>query len=213
MDMYELRFDGLFRQVSYPNLDQSYAGIMSYGWLIVKNDLVIATGYGLFVRTRDATSNIAEYLALIEGLEALRDMGVCRESITVSGDAKCVLDQMRGSSSVHSESTKPFYNRAVRLSRWFNDLKWRWTPRRINRAADWLSRRALKQFYSDKASYSSILHEINHDRGRGSTKKLHPVIDIRIYHPIPPVTPGGVSTVTQLLNTWGNQIPRKAYTQ
>jgi ribonuclease HI len=160
----------------------------------------------------DASSNIAEYLALIEGLDALRDMGVCCELITVSGDAKCVLDQMRGSSSVHSESTKPFYNRAVRLSRWFNDLKWRWTPRRINRAADWLSRRALKQFYSDKSSYFATLQEINHEMGGAFTKKLHPVIDIRIYHHAPQVNPGEITTVTQLLNAWGNQIPARAYT-
>jgi ribonuclease HI len=69
--MITLSFDGLFKSVAAGNNAKSQAGILCYGWLIIKQRSLIAQGHGEFARGSDATSNVAEYLALIEGLDAL----------------------------------------------------------------------------------------------------------------------------------------------
>jgi ribonuclease HI len=209
---YWMRFDGLFRRINGTDQAKQTSGYMSYGWLIDHNDRVIATGHGVFLRGRDANSNIAEYLALIEGLEALRDLGVRHEPVTIFGDAKCVLDQMCGSSSVHSETTRPFYNRATRAARWFVNINWKWTPRRENKAADWLSRRAIKQVYQDNDNLQTTLKTLKSMDERGRTKKLHPIMDLRVYHPAFNINAGDIVTLPQLLNTWGNRINRSIFT-
>ncbi len=90
--MFRLEFDGLFRTTD--DEQSASAGIMCYGWRILRGKRVIAQGHGTFARGRNANSNIAEYLALVEGLEALRDMGVTDERVLVCGDAKSVINQM-----------------------------------------------------------------------------------------------------------------------
>ncbi len=68
--MLELEFDGLFR----PSPVSPTAGIMCVGWLVRSGGNILAKGYAVIARGTDATSNIAEYLAMIEGLQALIDM-------------------------------------------------------------------------------------------------------------------------------------------
>ena len=68
---------------------------MCYGWLISKGGQVIARGHGGFARGQATNYNIAEYLALIEGMDALLDMGIREELVMVIGDAKSVIDPMQ----------------------------------------------------------------------------------------------------------------------
>ena len=74
--MITLRFDGLFRCLTgdcpdntHSNQDPrmsgaSSSGVMCYGWLIYDDNRLVARGHGGFVRREEASSNIAEYLAL-----------------------------------------------------------------------------------------------------------------------------------------------------
>jgi ribonuclease HI len=66
--MYTLQFDGMLRTIH--NDWQTYLGLLGYGWLIERNHMEVAHGYGIFVGRSMVGSNIAEYLALIEGLNA-----------------------------------------------------------------------------------------------------------------------------------------------
>jgi ribonuclease HI len=144
--MYTLHFDGLYRSSWYR--DQAHSlprDIMCYGWLVEKNKRVIAQGHGGLLYKNYSSSNCAEYIALIEGLEALRDLGIEHEEIRIIGDAKSVIDQMTGESKVSSDQVKLLYQKAVRLSRWFDRIQWLWTPRKLNRDADQLTRKALNQ--------------------------------------------------------------------
>ncbi len=144
--LYTLHFDGLYRSGWYR--DQNHVAprdIMCYGWLVEKNGRVIARGHGGLLHRTLASSNYAEYIALIEGLEALRDLGLEREEIHIIGDAKSVIDQMTGHARVSSDQVRGLHQRAQRLSRWFYNLHWRWAPRQQNRDADTLTRKALKQ--------------------------------------------------------------------
>jgi ribonuclease HI len=182
--MYTLRFDGIFWEAPSNANTESKAGFMGYGWLIWKGNTLVGKGHGVFARGINANSSIAEYLALIEGLEALRDLGVKDEHVQVLGDAKGVIDQMEGLAAVNSPSIKPLYRRAEKIANYFMNLHWKWTPRRHNREADQLTRRAMRQihFYHDnyQAAVNAIQNNLtgNHKRGR-----FLPLLDLRVFQP------------------------------
>ncbi len=182
---YALRFDGLYRSFSGSSNMKDSAGFLCYGWLICRNEIVIAQGHGVFARSMGASSNMAEYLALIEGLDALSDLGLEDEPIKVFGDAKSVIDQMNGIASVSSETIWPLYMRARQLSSRFINLRWIWTPRKNNKAADWLTRRAMRQINSDRRSYQAAMKAVANISGKKRRSgKLLPLIDLRIFQPV-----------------------------
>jgi ribonuclease HI len=181
---YTLRFDGLFRGIPKSVGVSRKAGFMCYGWLIYKDGVVIARGHGGYACGNDATSNGAEYLALIEGLEALRDLGIRKEWVSITGDAKSIIEQMQGVATVNSSSIKPLFHRARRLSRWFRNLNYRWTPRRDNKLADLLTRKAMRQIRLDRMAYEATLQAINTHHGKdGDSTKFLPLLDLRVYQP------------------------------
>jgi ribonuclease HI len=179
--MYILRFDGLYKKISGGH-STAQAGFMCYGWLIFKDGVLVARGHGGFAHNKDASSSMAEYLAMIEGLEALSDMGVYREPVTVMGDAKSIIEQMSGLAAVNSVSTRPLYKKALQLVRSFQDLNWRWTPRQFNRAADRLTHRAMNQIRANHNEYQAALASLRprYTRQIGKTK-MRSLMDFRVY--------------------------------
>ncbi len=174
-----LRFDGLYMSIPKKGGKFSSAGFMCYGWIISRDGRVLARGHGGYVQAHNASSHIAEYLGLIEGLEALHDMGATGETILVIGDAKSLIDQMRGKAAVNSDHIRPLNRRACQAARGFDELIWEWLPRRNNRAADALTRRALRQIRANPASYMSNLYA----KAKPKTSQFRPVLDLRIYQP------------------------------
>jgi ribonuclease HI len=180
--MYTLRFDGLFRGVGGKINPKAKAGFMCYGWIIIKNGKMVARGHGAFGRGKEATSLIAEYLGLIEGLEAMIDLGAVVEHVKIIGDAKSVIDQMDGSADVNSPSILPLYRRAQRLAAQFNSLTWSWTARKNNREADRLTRRAMKQLKLDRENFDAAVEAIHPDlRKNAKTKRLIDLLNLRVY--------------------------------
>jgi ribonuclease HI len=178
---YNLLFDGLVRVLE---VDQSIAdrpGLMAYGWIITYKNQLIARGYGTYADTRQATSNRAEYLALIEGLEALLDLNVGNECIQISGDAKCVIDQLNETKPVKSVATIPLYLRASHLLKRFSRVEFQWIPRKNNREADRLTRYALHQLQQDQSTFQGTLRAISRNDQLNSKNWLFPVLDIRVY--------------------------------
>lgn len=178
--MLELEFDGLFRA---SNVSPT-AGIMCVGWLVRCEGSLLAKGYAVIARGTDATSNIAEYLAMTEGLQALLDMRVGDAPIRVIGDARVVLDQMNGDCKVSAERLVPIHRRACKLARKLNIVDWHWVPRRMNRAADLLSRRALRDFRSDQEEFKSAWDLIASDN-RANRKRLRALKGVDLYNNIP----------------------------
>ncbi len=177
-----LRFDGLYMSIPRQGRPGPQAGFMCYGWIISRGSKMLGRGHGGYVRGQDASSNVAEYLALIDGLEALRDMGADHEPIRVIGDARTVIDQMQGYAQVSAESIREIYQRTRRLANYFSALEWEWTPRRHNREADALTRRALHQIQAHPDSYQDALEEIL--LGHAPQRRFAaPVLDLRIYQP------------------------------
>jgi ribonuclease HI len=174
-----LQFDGMLRTVSEHPRE---GGFLGYGWLITRDEAEIAYGFGLFAHKQTVNSNIAEYLALIEGLEASLDLRIKNEHIEIRGDAKCVIDQMTGAASISSLPTRRLYARARKLACQFNHLTWGWVPRNKNKPADKLSRRGLYQLYIKPNAYETALNQLN--AYPGGCKSFIPVLDLRVYHPV-----------------------------
>jgi len=192
--MITLRFDGLFRCLTgdcpdntHSNQDPrmsgaSSSGVMCYGWLIYDDNRLVARGHGGFVRREEASSNIAEYLALIEGLQAVLDMGFEQEPVEVIGDARSVLDQMTGMAAVNAASTRPLYRKARQLARCIPRLVWTWTPRRKNHAADLLTRRAMMQIRANPDRYRAAIEKVETPSlPRRLHKHLFSLLDLRVF--------------------------------
>jgi ribonuclease HI len=88
-----------------------------------------------------ATNNVAEYRALIAGLEAASQLG--RQRLLVRGDSMLVLKQLRGEYRVKHEGLKPLYAEARKLLRRFDDVKLEHVRREQNTDADALVNAAL----------------------------------------------------------------------
>jgi len=177
--MLTLQFDGLFRCMP-DGQSSSQAGILCFGWLIDRRGVKLAQGHGAFARGKEATSNVAEYLALIEGLEALADLAQPGERVRVRGDARGIIDQMRGKAAVNARSIRPLYEQARRLAQPYQ-VEWVWTPRRHNRAADALTRRAMRAVRFDGGSFQAALQAIDPRRNPRPSRRLVPLVDLRVY--------------------------------
>ena len=177
--MYTLKFDGLFREENTVRLKDTRAGFISYGWLIYRGEQLIARGFGVFALDKYAASNIAEYIALIEGLEALVDFGVRKEAVEIRWDAKCVIDQMRGLAGISSIPTRKLNKRASHLARNFRDLNWQWVPRHDNREADQLTKYAIRKMRGTRQTFSDAINAT--PVASILDGKLASVIDLRVY--------------------------------
>ncbi len=93
----------------------------------------------------DVTNNVAEYTALIKGLECLKEMGVSK--VRIRGDSQLVIRQLKGEYRVRSSRMKPLYEKARQLLRDFQ-YELEWVPRELNEEADRLSREAFREFVS-----------------------------------------------------------------
>jgi len=175
--MYILQFDGMLHTSVN---GQKSVSLLGYGWILHRNRIEVARGFGIFLRQHKTGSNIAEYIALIDGLEALMDLRLRHAPVEIRGDAKCVIDQMIGCAGVSSPLTGILNRRAQKLARRFTALTWVWVPRRENRQADNLSRRSLNYL-----CYSPHLdREIANYRFSSSRNgKLIPLVDLRVHAP------------------------------
>ena len=82
--------------------------------------------------------HVAEYRALIRGLEAARSHGI--EHLRVCLDSDLLVNQLNGRSEVKAEHLKPLHKRAVSLIQQFSDKpRITWVPREANAEADALA--------------------------------------------------------------------------
>lgn len=88
-----------------------------------------------------ATNNVAEYKALIRGLERARDLGA--EAVRVYADSELMVRQLQGLYAVRNEGLRPLHERARRLLAGFRRAEIAHVPRERNAAADRLANRAI----------------------------------------------------------------------
>lgn len=90
-----------------------------------------------------ATNNVAEYQALIAGLEASRTKGV--DDLAVRLDSLLLVRQVNGEFRVKAENLKPLHRRAVGLLREFARVEVAHVRRHLNSRADALANAAYDE--------------------------------------------------------------------
>jgi ribonuclease HI len=88
-----------------------------------------------------ATNNVAEYRALLAGLEAARDRGV--DELEVVSDSELLVKQMRGEYKVKNAALRELSLQAARLAREIGDVRYKAVRREQNELADRLVNETL----------------------------------------------------------------------
>lgn len=127
---YVLYFDGC----SKGNPGPAGAGAVLY-----EKDKEVWAGR-LFVGEKE-TNNIAEYASLVLGLNEASNKG-CKE-LLVRGDSLLVINQMKGTYKVSSDSLRILYNRAKVLEKQFTKIEYEHIPREKNSRADQLANEGI----------------------------------------------------------------------
>ena len=92
-------------------------------------------------RIGTATNNVAEYRALLRGLERAAALGA--REVEIVNDSELVAKQLTGAYRVKHPSMKPLYEEAVTALRGFDRWQVRSVPRAQNARADALVNQAL----------------------------------------------------------------------
>ncbi|XP_019190497.1 PREDICTED: uncharacterized protein LOC109184956 [Ipomoea nil] len=90
-----------------------------------------------FTLTEQCSNNVAEYQALILGLEIAADMKQLR--INIYGDSKLIINQVLGLYEVKKAELVPYNNYAKILMQWLGDVTIEHVPRKENKQADALA--------------------------------------------------------------------------
>ncbi|MHB8922580.1 MAG: Nif3-like dinuclear metal center hexameric protein [Thermoleophilia bacterium] len=89
----------------------------------------------------EATNNVAEYQALIAGLEMTLDRGI--RQLSVFSDSELIVRQVAGRYKVKNEGLRPYYLQAKTLLARFKEFELHSIPRESNAHADRLVNQAL----------------------------------------------------------------------
>ncbi len=90
-----------------------------------------------------ATNNVAEWTALLLGLEAASKRGIRRLQVRL--DSELVVKQLRGEYRVKHAALQPLHRQAMKLLRAFESVAVAHVPRKENVMADRLVNRVLDQ--------------------------------------------------------------------
>jgi len=91
-----------------------------------------------------ATNNVAEYTAVIIGLERARDLGARR--VLVRSDSLLLVNQLSGVYRVKSEHLKALHQRVVTLAAGFEETRFEHVPRANNVDADRLANEGVDRW-------------------------------------------------------------------
>jgi ribonuclease HI len=89
----------------------------------------------------EATNNVAEYRALLLGIELARELGA--DEIELVGDSELIVRQVRGEYKVKQEHLQPLHTKVADALRDFAKWSIRNVPREKNAEADRLVNEAL----------------------------------------------------------------------
>ena len=89
----------------------------------------------------EATNNVAEYSALLLGLERAKALG--GTALELRADSELIVKQMRGEYRVRNAALQELCSRAHALAAGFESVRYVHVPREQNRGADRLANRAI----------------------------------------------------------------------
>lgn len=164
----DLYFDGLCE----PHTEggrRNPGGRGCFGWVVrrgssavrvIENGEIIAHGRGCIGYGAGITNNVAEYRALIEGLQYVRQYDGPPEHVYVYGDSMLVVRQMRGHWRVKAALLQPLHDEAIQLCEMMEErfrlVQFGWINREKNEDADRLSRLAYVESGLDVARLGPV---------------------------------------------------------
>lgn len=98
----------------------------------------IAEGIG------EATNNVAEYTAAIEGLRRARELGAT--DVLLRSDSRLLIEQLAGRFKVKNERLKRLHRLATDLAREFTRIAYEHVPRERNKHADALANEGVDEW-------------------------------------------------------------------
>jgi ribonuclease H / adenosylcobalamin/alpha-ribazole phosphatase len=114
-------------------------GPAAYGYVLETDDGTVLAAHGEAIGT--ATNNVAEYRALLAGLEKALELQV--DEVDVVSDSELLVKQMRGEYKVKNEALRELSLQASRLARELGSVTYRAVRREHNKLADQLVNEAL----------------------------------------------------------------------
>jgi ribonuclease HI len=114
-------------------------GPAAYGYVLETEDGTVLDARGETIGI--ATNNVAEYRALLAGLESALDRGV--DELEVVSDSELLVKQMRGEYKVKNEALRELNDEADSLARQLGKVTYTAVRREHNELADRLVNEAL----------------------------------------------------------------------
>ena len=114
-------------------------GPAAYGYVLEADDGTVLAAHGDTIGT--ATNNVAEYRALIAGLEKALELHV--DEVEVVSDSELLVKQMRGEYRVKNETLRDLWEEASALARRLRSVRYTAVRREHNELADQLVNAAL----------------------------------------------------------------------
>lgn len=114
-------------------------GPAAFGYVLEAEDGTVLAAHGETIGV--ATNNVAEYRALIAGLEKAVEVGV--DQLEVVSDSELLVKQMKGEYRVKNENLRSLAMQASRLARQVGRVRWTSVRREHNELADRLVNEAL----------------------------------------------------------------------
>ena len=114
-------------------------GPAAYGYVIEAEDGTVLAAHG--ERIGIATNNVAEYRALVAGLEKAVELAV--REVEVVSDSELLVKQMNGEYRVKNEALRGLSLQAARLAREIGNVSYTAVRREHNELADRLVNEAL----------------------------------------------------------------------
>jgi ribonuclease HI len=114
-------------------------GPAAYGYVIEDEDGNTLAAHGEAIGV--ATNNVAEYSALLAGLEKAAELGVTE--LEVVSDSELMVRQMLGQYKVKNEALRDLWEDALRLARRIGRVTYKNVRREHNQLADRLVNEAL----------------------------------------------------------------------
>lgn len=90
-----------------------------------------------------ATNNVAEYAALVKGLEIASDLGA--SEVHIISDSELIVRQMTGAYQVKNATLRPLYKEARKRAQTFSRFSIRHVPRTENKNADRLANEGIEK--------------------------------------------------------------------
>jgi ribonuclease HI len=114
-------------------------GPAAYGYVLEAEDGTVLAAHAETIGT--ATNNVAEYRALVAGLEKAHELQV--DEVEVVSDSELLVKQMRGEYKVKNEALRELSIQAARLARQVGNVTYTAVRREHNELADRLVNEAL----------------------------------------------------------------------